>query len=66
VIYGAPDDHVGGHVDVVTSVHPGGTLTVIGGNVSNHVTRRVIDPDTAKSGANNDQPISGYVSPPGA
>lgn len=66
VIYGVPDGHVGGHVDVVTSVHPDGTLTVVGGNVSHKVTRRVIDPDTARSGANNDQPISGYVSPPGA
>ncbi|MBB5896046.1 CHAP domain-containing protein [Kutzneria kofuensis] len=66
VIYGQPDGQVGGHVDVVTAVHPDGTLTVVGGNVSQQVSRRVIDPDTARSGANNDQPISGYVSPPGA
>ena len=66
VIYGAPDGETGGHVDVVTVVHPDGTLTVVGGNVSQKVSRRVIDPDTARSGAHNDQPISGYVSPPGS
>lgn len=64
-IYGAPDGTTGGHVDVVTAVHPDGTLTVVGGNVSDRVTRRVIDPDTARSGADNVL-ISGYVSPPGA
>ena len=64
-IYGAPDGTTGGHVDVVTAVHPDGTLTVVGGNVSNKVTKRTIDPDTARSGADNVL-ISGYVSPPGA
>jgi len=54
---------VGGHVDVVTAVHPDGTLTVVGGNVSNAVRQRVIDPDTA---VQNGHSISGYVSPPGA
>jgi hypothetical protein len=65
-IYGPPDGNSGGHVDVVTAVHPDGTLTVVGGNVSNQVMRRVIDPATARQGENGDQPISGYVSPPGA
>ncbi len=64
-IYGAPDGTTGGHVDVVTAVHPDGTLTVVGGNVSNKVTKRTIDPDTARSGADNVL-ISGYVTPPGA
>lgn len=64
-IYGAPDGTTGGHVDVVTAVHPDGNLTVVGGNVDNKVTRRVIDPDTARSGGDNVL-ISGYVSPPGA
>ncbi|MDT8914505.1 tachylectin-related carbohydrate-binding protein [Amycolatopsis sp. PS_44_ISF1] len=64
-IYGPPDGSTGGHVDVITAVHPDGTLTVVGGNVSNKVTRRVIDPGTARSGV-QDQLISGYVSPPGA
>lgn len=64
-IYGPPDGQTGGHVDVITAVHPDGTLTVVGGNVSNKVTRRVIDPDTARSGTGNFL-ISGYVSPPGA
>jgi len=65
VIYGPPDGQTGGHVDVITATHPDGTLTVVGGNVSNKVSRRVIDPDTARSGADN-LLISGYVSPPGA
>lgn len=65
VIYGAPDGGTGGHVDVITAVHPDGTLTVVGGNVSNQVMRRVIDPDTARNGRDNSL-ISGYVSPPGA
>ncbi len=64
-IYGPPDGHTGGHVDVITAVHPDGTLTVVGGNVSNKVSRRVIDPDTARNGTDNVL-ISGYVSPPGA
>ncbi|WP_181772121.1 tachylectin-related carbohydrate-binding protein [Amycolatopsis pittospori] len=64
-IYGAPDGSAGGHVDVVTAVHPDGKLTVVGGNVDQKVSRRVIDPDTARSGRDNVL-ISGYVSPPGA
>jgi hypothetical protein len=64
-IYGPPDGTTGGHVDVVTAVHPDGTLTVVGGNVSNKVSRRVIDPDTARQGADRVL-ISGYVTPPGA
>ncbi|HTI27189.1 MAG TPA: CHAP domain-containing protein [Kutzneria sp.] len=62
-IYGPPDGVSGGHVDVVTAVHPDGTLTVVGGNVSNAVRQRVIDPATASQ---NGHSISGYVSPPGA
>jgi hypothetical protein len=64
-IYGQPQVAAGGHVDVVVAVHPNGTLTVVGGNVSNKVSKRVIDPDTARMGADNVL-ISGYVSPPGA
>ncbi|SMD23475.1 tachylectin-related carbohydrate-binding protein [Kibdelosporangium aridum] len=65
VIYGPPDGGGGGHVDVVTAVRPDGTLTVVGGNVNDKVTRKTIDPDTYRSGAGN-YLISGYVSPPGA
>jgi len=64
-VYGPPQAEGGGHVDVVTAVHPDGTLTVVGGNVSNKVSKRTIDPDTARMGADNVL-ISGYVSPPGA
>jgi len=64
-IYGQPQAAGGGHVDVVTSVHPDGTLTVVGGNVSNKVSKRTIDPDTARMGMDNVL-ISGYVTPPGA
>ncbi|WP_305788053.1 CHAP domain-containing protein [Symbioplanes lichenis] len=64
-IYGPPDGQTGGHVDVITSVRPDGTLVVVGGNVSNKVSRRTIDPDTARMGR-DEVLISGYVSPPGA
>jgi Tachylectin/CHAP domain len=64
-IYGPPQGGGGGHVDVVVAVHPDGTLTVVGGNVSDKVSKRVIDPDTARMGE-DDVLISGYVSPPGA
>lgn len=65
VIYGTPVDEPGGHVDVIVAVHPDGTLSVVGGNVNDKVTRKHIDPDTARSGRLN-APISGYVAPPGA
>ena len=64
-IYGQPQAAGGGHVDVVTAVHPDGTLTVVGGNVSDKVSKRTIDPDSARMGADNVL-ISGYVSPPNA
>lgn len=65
VIYGTPEDASGGHVQIITAVHPDGTLTVVGGNQSDAVRKSVIDPDTARSGA-DDLAISGYVTPPGA
>jgi len=65
VIYGPPDGDVGGHVDVVVQVRPDGDLVVVGGNLSNAVRKRTIDPRTARSGDQN-LLISGYVSPPGA
>ncbi|MGP3949732.1 peptidoglycan-binding protein [Streptomyces sp. 7N604] len=43
------------HVDLVEQVHANGTITVIGGNVSDKVTRRVKNPATAG--------IYGYVRP---
>ncbi|MHC0432168.1 peptidoglycan-binding protein [Streptomyces sp. O3] len=43
------------HVDLVERVNADGTVTVIGGNVQNAVTRRVINPATAG--------IYGYVRP---
>ncbi|MCY1143579.1 tachylectin-related carbohydrate-binding protein [Actinoplanes sp. Pm04-4] len=64
-IYGQPAATGGGHVDVVTAVHPDGTLTVVGGNVSNKVSKRTINPATARMGVDNVL-ISGYVTPPGA
>ncbi|MEU4623327.1 tachylectin-related carbohydrate-binding protein [Actinoplanes sp. NPDC023801] len=65
VIYGPPQATGGGHVDVVTSVRPDGTLTVVGGNVSDKVTKRTINPETARMGQDS-LLISGYVSPPSA
>jgi hypothetical protein len=65
VIYGPPNGDTGGHVDTVVGVRPDGKLVVVGGNVSNKVTKRTIDPDTAESGEDGYK-ISGYVAPPGA
>jgi hypothetical protein len=62
VIWGEPDGHVGGHVDVVVAVQPN-SITIVGGNVDNKVTKRRIDPRKADSSGRH---ISGYVSPPGA
>ncbi|WP_370949935.1 tachylectin-related carbohydrate-binding protein [Amycolatopsis sp. cg5] len=65
VIYGPPDGTTGGHVDVIVAVNPDGTITTVGGNLSDRVRRKTIDPDTATSGSQGKH-ISGYVSPPGA
>jgi hypothetical protein len=64
-IYGPPSASAGGHVDVVVAVRPDGTLVVVGGNVSNKVAQRTINPATARMGTDNVL-ISGYVTPPGA
>ena len=64
-IYGPPDGATGGHVDVVVAVHSATEIVVVGGNVSDRVTKRTINPKTARSGADNVL-ISGYVSPPGS
>jgi hypothetical protein len=64
-IYGPPDGRVGGHVDVVVAVHSATEIVVVGGNVSNRVTKRTINPRTARAGSGGFL-ISGYVSPPGA
>lgn len=64
-IYGPPDGKRGGHVDVVVAVHSATEIVVVGGNVSDRVTKRTINPQTARMGEDNVL-ISGYVSPPGA
>jgi hypothetical protein len=65
VIWGSPSERGAGHVDLVTRVG-NGTIDVIGGNVSDAVTLRTIDPAT-KTIARDGQRlgISGYVTPPG-
>ncbi|MDQ7905787.1 FG-GAP-like repeat-containing protein [Phytohabitans sp. ZYX-F-186] len=64
VVYGAPGSGTGGHVSIVYSVNPNGSITTIDGNYNNRVARRTIDPVTARAGA-RDVLISGYVTPPG-
>jgi len=49
-----------GHIGIVLRVYPDGTLTTAEGNVTNMVSRRHIDPRTAKG---NGQPVYGYVQP---
>ncbi len=57
IMYGSGPSNVNTstHVDLVEKVNANGTLTVIGGNVSDAVTRRTINPATAG--------IYGYVRP---
>jgi hypothetical protein len=62
VIWGEPSTTPGGHNDIVVNVRSDGTLDVVGGNVSNTVTKRHVVPGTTTT---NGQPLSGYVSPPG-
>ncbi|ULR55548.1 CHAP domain-containing protein [Streptomyces deccanensis] len=64
VVYGAPANASGGHVSIVTAVHANGTITTVDGNYGDKVARRVIDPRTARSGADS-LLISGYVKPKG-
>jgi hypothetical protein len=64
-IFGPPDGQIGGHVDVVVAVHSDTEIVVVGGNVSDRVTKRTINPHTDRMGTANVL-ISGYVSPPGA
>lgn len=63
VIWGTPSKAIGGHNDIVVNVRSDGSLDVVGGNVSNKVTKRHVFPGSTKT---NGQPLSGYVSPPGA
>ncbi|GGK19828.1 hypothetical protein GCM10010124_10540 [Pilimelia terevasa] len=63
-VYGVPGHDLGGHVAVVSAVHPDGTLSTVDGNYGNRVVERRLDPLTARAGA-DDVPISGYVRAPG-
>ncbi|NRQ35953.1 CHAP domain-containing protein [Nonomuraea sp. NN258] len=64
-VYGEPGSGTGGHVSIVYTVNGDGTITTIDGNDGNRVTRKTINPITARAGRLN-VPISGYVTPPGA
>ncbi|MGW3078722.1 MULTISPECIES: CHAP domain-containing protein [unclassified Kitasatospora] len=64
VIYGEPDGGTPGHVGVVAAVHRDGTLDTVDGNLGDAVAVRTrLDPSKVST---NQQPVSGYVSPPGA
>ncbi|WP_380281702.1 CHAP domain-containing protein [Kitasatospora purpeofusca] len=64
VIYGEPDGGTPGHVGVVAAVRTDGTLDTVDGNLGDAVALRThLDPSTVRT---NHQPVSGYVSPPGA
>jgi hypothetical protein len=65
VVYGTPGYVTGGHVGIVYAVHDDGTITTIDGNYEHMVAVRSFNPRTAVGGE-EDHPISGYVSPPGA
>jgi hypothetical protein len=53
------------HVDIVESVLPDGRVVVIGGNVSDAVTRKApFDPGTARNGSG--APVLGYAQPTGS
>jgi hypothetical protein len=62
-VYGPPDGQVGGHISVVDSVNPDGTLVTVDGNDGNQVVIRTINPATATAGADGVH-ISGYVTLP--
>ncbi|WP_082310042.1 CHAP domain-containing protein [Nonomuraea sp. SBT364] len=64
-VYGEPGSGTGGHVSIVHTVNGDGTITTIDGNDNNRVTRKIINPVTARAGR-RDVLISGYVTPPGA
>ena len=63
VIWGPPDGAVGGHVDIVVAVHSATEIVVVGGNFSDKVTKRTVNP---RSDTTRGHTVSGYVSPPGA
>jgi hypothetical protein len=60
VIWGEPGNVTPGHNDIVVQVNGDGSLYVVGGNVANKVTRRLVWPGSSTT---NGQPISGYVTP---
>jgi len=61
VIYGAPAAGTpGGHNDIVVKVFSSTDIVVVGGNVSNQVRERRINPETQRMGTSN-LPVSGYV-----
>ncbi|MFB7471352.1 CHAP domain-containing protein [Kitasatospora sp. NPDC056184] len=64
VVYGEPDGGTPGHVGVIVAVHRDGTLDTVDGNLGDEVALRTrLDPSEVRT---NHQPVSGYVSPPGA
>jgi len=60
VIWGEPGQVTPGHNDIVVQVNGDGSLYVVGGNVSDKVTKRLVWPGSTIT---NGQSISGYVTP---
>lgn len=60
VIWGEPGFVTPGHVDILVGTYSDGSLSVVGGNVGDRVTKRRVYPGSTIT---NGQRISGYVTP---